>query len=80
MPITDAGEAPTKLGNFLRSVKQMTGTDKSTSMLNPCAFLCDLKNGMSEILALSAAAQDRAYGYRILFFDKEPPFIISRAP
>jgi hypothetical protein len=76
---TDTHAAATTLTNFLDTVrgKAPAGAIPS-SMLNAATYLCDLEhNGLHQLMGLVAAAKERGYQSRTLFFDQKLPFVIT---
>jgi hypothetical protein len=79
IPMHEPGRLAGDMNNFLREIQSHTAKTGITGMLNVGAFLIDLKNGLHELNALVAAAEEYKYATRTLFFDQVPPFVISKA-
>lgn len=64
--------------NWSAALRDQTAKTGIHGRLNAGAYLIDLANGLQELSALCAAAEERQYVTRTLFFDQEPPFVISK--
>ena len=76
-PADDTPSGQTAPGNFLRGVLQKLGTTPKALALNAFCWLCPLEHGLYELCILSDEARSRGCTTRTLFFDQEPPFVVS---
>lgn len=77
VPADDSSQAASTLRNFLVTVQGKLKPSGPSQMLNAGAYLCDLSHGLTELTGLAAAAKDRAYKTRTLFFDQIPSWVIT---
>lgn len=76
--IDDVREGSPRLHSFLNIVSSLQSAGNKATALSAGAYLCDLQHGLTDLTAISAAAEERGYAHRVLFFEETPPFVISK--
>ena len=77
IPSDNSLQVENTLNNFLLTVEEKVLATAKVDRLNAGSFLLDLSDGLAGLTGLVAAAKDRGYKSRTLFFENKPQWVIS---
>lgn len=59
------------------AMRDKTSQSGKVEVLSESCYLCDLSSGLHDLRHIVAVAADFGFQSRTLFFENEPPFVIS---
>lgn len=76
-PSSDGNNEPQKYRFAIMQIVEAADKSKTIEMLSDTCFLVHLENGMHSFASILNACIQWSVQYRVLFFEKEPAWIIS---